>query len=127
MTPKQTVEAVFAAFGRGDIPFILGRIAPDAVWRQPATVPYGGDYRGPEGAGQFFSMLAETTETTMFEVDEIIEQGENVFSFGRHTGKGRATGRSATTRWAFRWKVRDGKVALYDGYVDSAAIAVALG
>ena len=127
MTPKQTVEAIFAAFGRGDIPLILGKVAPDCVWRQSKALPYGGEFRGPEGVGQFFTRLDAATETTMFEVDEIFEQGENVFSFGRHAGKGRKTGKTATTEWSFRWKVRDGKVVLYVGYTDSAEIIAALG
>jgi uncharacterized protein len=126
MTPKQTVEGIFAAFGRGDIPSILGKVAPDCVWRQSKALPYGGEFRGPEGVGQFFARLDAATETTMFEVDEIFEQGENVFAFGRHGGKGRKTGKTATTEWSFRWKVRDGKVVLYVGYTDSAEIVAAL-
>lgn len=90
------------------------------------SLPYGGEFRGPEGAGQFFTRLDAATETTMFEVNEIFEQGENVFSFGRHDGKGRKTGKIATTEWSFRWKVRDGKVVLYVGYTDSAEIIAVL-
>jgi uncharacterized protein len=127
MTPRQTVESIFAAFSRGDIPFILGRVAPDCVWRQSKRLPYGGEHRGPEGVAQFFTRLNEATETTLFEVDEIFEQGENVFAFGRHGGKGRKTGKIALTEWSFRWKIRDGKVVLYVGYTDSAEIAAALG
>ena len=42
MTPKQTIESVYDAFNRGDIPHIVGLVAPDAVWRQSKMVPWGG-------------------------------------------------------------------------------------
>ena len=75
---------------------------------------------------QFFTRLNETTETTLWEINEVFESGENVFAFGRHGGKGRRSGKNAVTDWGFRFKVRDGKVVSYTGYVDSAEIAAAL-
>ena len=77
MTPKETIEAIYAAFGRADIPFILSQVAPDAVWRQPG-VPWGGDYCGPAGAGEFFSKLNAVVNTTGFEVEEDLDVGNNV-------------------------------------------------
>jgi ketosteroid isomerase-like protein len=127
MTPKQTVEAVFAAFKRGDIPLILGKLSPDCAWSQSKTLPWGGAFRGPEGAGQFFAKLDAACETTLFEVDEIFESGENVFAVGRHGATGRRSGRSAVTDWAFHFKVYDGKVAYYVGYNDTSAINAMLG
>ena len=126
MTPKQTIETIFAAFGRGDIPGILAHIAPDCVWRQPKTVPWGGDHHGPEGAQNFFAKLNEVSETTHWEVNEVIEQGENVFAFGRHGAKGRKTGKTEVSEWAFRFKVKNGKVTYYSGYPDTAAIVAVL-
>src|SRR6185295_3614882 len=65
MSPKQTIETIFAAFGRGDIPGILAHVAPDCMWRQPKSLPWGGNHRGPEGAQTFFARLNEACETTL--------------------------------------------------------------
>src|SRR5262245_974494 len=70
MTPIQTIESLYAAFTRGDIPFILAQVAPGATWRQSKTLPWGGDYTGPEGAAEFFSKLAAEMETTDFRAHE---------------------------------------------------------
>ena len=126
MTPIQTIDAVYAAFKSGDIPAILAKVAPSASWRQPATLPWGGDHVGPEGAAAFFARLDEAMETVGFEVRENIAQGDEVVSFGTYTGKGRKSGRTATSEFVFRWRVADGKIVAYVGYNDTAALAAAL-
>lgn len=51
MTPKETVQAIYAAFQRGDIPFILDQLAPDVFWRNPPV-------------GAFFTKLNVVVEMT---------------------------------------------------------------
>jgi ketosteroid isomerase-like protein len=126
MTPKQTVESIYDAFGRGDIPYIVGLVAPNAVWRQSKWLPWGGDYKGPEGAGEFFKKLDAAAVTTGFTPRESIEVGNEVFSFGSYSGTIKSTGKSASMEWMFRWRVEGGKVTLYDAYVDSAAVTAAM-
>ena len=75
MTPNESIEAIYSGFNRGNIPFILDQLAIDVVWRQPASVPWGGEYNGPAGADAFFTKLDELVETTGFEVEENIEAG----------------------------------------------------
>jgi hypothetical protein len=124
MTPVQTVESIYEAFGRGDIPFILGQLDPNVVWRQPG-VPWGGDYRGPAGAAEFFTKLNAAVETTGFEVEENVDAGEQVVSFGYYSSRNRTTGKSSRARFVFRWALTDGKISLYDSVVDSAAVVAA--
>jgi uncharacterized protein len=122
MTPIQTIESVYDAFNRGDISFILAQVAPGATWRQSKTLPWGGDYTGPEGAAEFFLKLAAEMETTAFRAHENVEVGEEVFSFGYYEGKSLSTGKTAGAEWMFRWRVRDGKIVGYESYTDSAAL-----
>ena len=125
-TPTQIVNSIYAAFNRGEIPYILSLIAPDAPWRQPATLPWGGDYRGPQGAGDFFQNLDSTRETIAFEPQESIEHGDEVFSFGSYSGRSRKTGRTGTAEWMFRWRVRDEKILAWNSYIDTAALLAAI-
>ncbi|HVT12388.1 MAG TPA: hypothetical protein VHE55_08985 [Fimbriimonadaceae bacterium] len=43
-----TVPSMYAAFGRGDIPFIFDQLAPGAKWisNPDPIVPWGGDFTG---------------------------------------------------------------------------------
>jgi ketosteroid isomerase-like protein len=65
-------------------------------------------------------------ETVAFEPKESIESGDEVFSFGSYSGRSRKTGRTGTAEWMFRWSVRDGKVASWNSYIDTAALLEAI-
>ena len=125
MTPKETVEAMYAAFQRGDIPFILRQLAPDVFWRQPASVPWGGDSNGPAGVGGFFAKLNDVVETTGFEVEENIEAADQVVSYGYYSSRNRTTGKTSRARFVFRWQFQNGKVVRYEAVLDSAPIVAA--
>jgi ketosteroid isomerase-like protein len=125
-TPAQVVESVYAAFNRGDIGSIVSLVASNATWRQPATLPWGGDYTGPQGAADFFAKLAATMRTVAFEPRESVATGDEVFSFGDYEAVSLKTGKSARARWAFRWRVESGRIIAYDSYIDTAAIVAAL-
>jgi uncharacterized protein len=126
MTPKQTIDTLYDAFGRGDIPFIVDHFAPGASFHQPASVPWGGDYTGPEGAATFFQRLNEGVETTGFRVEESVEVGNQVFSIGVHDAIVRATRRPVSVRWMFHWRVEHGKVTSYEAFYDAAPVVAAL-
>lgn len=126
MTPKQIVESLYDAFTRGDIPFIVNHIAPGAGFHQPKSAPWGGDYLGPEGAADFFKRLDEGAQTTGFAVQESVDAGNQVFSFGTHDAIIRKTGKPVSVRWMFRWRIEQGKVAHYEAYYDAAPIVAAL-
>jgi len=56
-----TVQAIYEAFGRGDVPAILSRLANTVEWEYGATsveVPWLQARRGREGAAAFFASLA---------------------------------------------------------------------
>ncbi len=64
-------------------------------------------------------------ETTGFEVRENVVNGLEVYSFGRYEGRSRETGNGAAAEFMFRWRVDGGKVAMYDSYIDTAALLAA--
>ena len=125
MTPQETVEQIYVAFGRGDIPFIISQVATSCEWRQSASAPWGGDYRGPEGVATFFGKLNDLVETTGFEVDNNIASGPDVVSFGYYSSRNRATGKSSRARFVFHWHFDQGKVARYEAVLETAPIVAA--
>ena len=126
MTAIQAIEAVYDAFNRGDIQYIVYQVAPTAAWRQSKTLPWGGDYTGPSGVATFFNKLGAEMDTVAFNANENIQVGDEVFSFGSYEGKSRKTGQPGSANWMFRWRVKDGKIVLFDSYIDTAALVAAM-
>jgi uncharacterized protein len=62
MSNLATVHDIYDAFGKGDVPRILGHVSEDAVWEYGAgasDVPWLQPRRGRQGAAEFLSSLAE--------------------------------------------------------------------
>lgn len=72
---------------------------------------------------QFFQKIGESTEYPLFEVREYVAEGDRVVALGNFEARSKTTGRSASTDWSMIWVLRDGKVARFQAYVDTAAIA----
>jgi ketosteroid isomerase-like protein len=65
-TSQAAIKDIYDAFGRGDIPAILDKIAPDCRWEswennraQRQGVPTLQPRTGPAGVAQFFAAVAE--------------------------------------------------------------------
>src|SRR3954465_7598848 len=84
-------------------------------------LPWGGDYLGRQGAAEFFQKLDAIMETVSFELNENIEHGEEVLSFGTYAGRSRETGQIGSAEWMFRWRVQDGKIIAYESYTGRGA------
>lgn len=121
------IESVYAAFGRGDVPFILEQLTDDVDWRNSRSteIPYGGAYRGRDGVVGFFTRLGQAVEVTAFAPRRFIADGDDVFVVGDWAGKARATGKGFDGDWMMRFTVRDGRIAAFQAYEDTAALAPA--
>lgn len=96
MSNIQTVQRIYQAFGQGDVPTILGTLAPDVEWERWArvpAVPWLQPRRGPEGVAAFFGAVAEHLEFLDFQVTDLLDGGDVVVALitlrcrHRHTGQ----------------------------------------
>ena len=69
------------------------------------------------GAGEF----------ERFEPHECIAQGDRVVALGTERGRVRANGRMFDNDWALVFRVREGRVASFTSYEDTAALIKAFG
>jgi ketosteroid isomerase-like protein len=122
------IESLYAAFGRGDMRFILDHFAADIELNGPDApeLPYRGAYHGREGAQQYFERLLGALEITAFEPKNYVASGDDVMTTGLQSGKTRATGKSFRTPWAMHFVVKNGQVAYARVYEDSGVTAAAL-
>lgn len=121
----EIIQAIYAAFGRGDVEFILSQLTDDIRWTShfEPIVPWAGDFSGKHSVPLFFQAIFESVEVKAFEPTEWIAQGDTVVSLGRFACQVRTTGKTASTRWAFIWKIRDGKVYSYEQFHEPALAA----
>lgn len=114
----ELVRGAYEAFGRGDVPAVMGALAQDIDWNTPAVLPHGGRARGLEEVGQFFQNLGATWEGFGLELDDVVGSGDRVLAIGR--ARGRLEGRETGYGFVHCWTVRDGALARFDEYVDPA-------
>lgn len=117
------VAGVYAAFGRGDVPKVLGAMHPQIQWTETAGFKYGGIYRSPQAVLEnVFARIAVEFESFSVEVERLIDAGNVVVMQGHYGAKGKATGKSVRAAVAHILEISDGKIVRFDQYVDSATL-----
>jgi ketosteroid isomerase-like protein len=48
------INGAYEAFASGDVAAIMAIVEDGAEWVSTESLPQGGSFKGPEGAGQFF-------------------------------------------------------------------------
>jgi uncharacterized protein len=117
-------------FQRGDIPALLVELIDDrCTWIIPGPkdkLPWAGTFRGKQEIANFFAQVGENLEFSEFGPREMIEQGDTVVALGTLTGRAKRTGKTMKNEWAHVFKYRDGKVVLFQEYIDTAADVLAM-
>ncbi|HEV7691936.1 MAG TPA: nuclear transport factor 2 family protein [Hyphomonadaceae bacterium] len=99
------VEMVYIASGAGD----LGRaFHPDVVVHEPATLPYPGDWKGPDGVGALFHKMREVWSEMRVQDMQAVREGDRVYMAGTIHLTSRATGASAIQPFAEVLQFRNG-------------------
>ena len=127
----KVIQDAYAAFGRGDIPALLGYMTDDIHWK-PVTgaahsVPFSGERRGKAGVADFFKQVADSEDFEQFEPREFIAQGNTVVALGHYRAKAKATGRTVDSDFVMVFRLENGKVKAFQEFLDSAALNAAFG
>lgn len=83
MNPLATIQELYAAFARGDLPALLGRLSPDVEWRAnvdpalpgAARVPCYAPGRGREFVAGYFAKLGAGYEIHAFDLRSFLAGG----------------------------------------------------
>ncbi len=121
MNPNaETARALYAAFAAGDVPTVLGGMAPDIHWTEAAGGPYGGVSNGPmEVLSNVFMKLGTEWDGFSAVPHDFVSEGDVVVALGDYSGTFKATGKSFTAPFAHVWKFRDGKVMSFQQHTDT--------
>lgn len=126
----ERIRAVYDAFGRGDVPAVLGSFDPEIVWMEAENFKYAdrNPYRGPQAVAEgVFMRIAQDLDNFRVNVEEIIDGGDTVVALGRYTGSGKRTGQPLNAQFVHVWRLRDGKVVRFQQYADTAQLARVIG
>lgn len=127
MSNLNAVQKVYDAFAKGDIPSVLGFLAPNIEWTEAEGFPYGGTYHGPKGVleGVFMRLGSEWNGFAAVP-DEFIDAGDTVVALGKYSGTYKATSKSFQANFAHVWRVQNGKAVRFTQYVDTLLVHRAL-
>ena len=115
------VRGIYEAFGRGDLPAVLGAMADDIEWHEAEGMPYGGVYHGGEAVAQnVFGPITQDIPDFAVKPEEFIASGDAVAAVVRYTGTGKATGKQLNLPVVHVWDVRNDKIAQFRQFIDTA-------
>ena len=129
MTPEQNkkvVQDAFAAFGRGDIPALIGTLSDDVDWHGVIgvgpNVPQGGPRKGHKEVTKFFEQAGGTVDFKRFEPQKFVAEGDVVAVLGFYESVVKTTGKHFASDWVMVFTLSNGKIVKFREFSDSLGI-----
>ncbi len=124
------VKGIYTAFGKGDVPAVLGAFDPGIQWNEAENYVYadGNPYAGPQAvAAGVFQRIVSDVEGFTLTPEHFIDGGDTIVVEGRYTGTMKSTRKRVDAQFAHVWRLRDGKVIRFQQYTDTKQWAAAAG
>lgn len=120
---KLLVKEGYEKFQNRDIAGILELLADDIEWEGARSehIPFSGVYHGKQQAAQYFELMDQAQEPQRFEPQEFIAEGDKVVVTGQSEWIVKSSGQTYDNPWVHIFTLRDGKVARFQQFNDSAA------
>lgn len=131
MSGVKVISDLYEAFGRGDVPAVLGGMDPEIHWHEAEGNPYmpsGEAFVGPNAILEnLFMKLGEDWDDFTVHPETYHDAGDVVVVEGRYTGTHSGTGRALDSQVCHIWTLKNGKVSKFQQYVDTARLQYAMG
>jgi ketosteroid isomerase-like protein len=117
------VRRIYEAFAKGDVPTVLSLFDPKIEWWEAENFIYadGNPYIGPEAVlTGVFMKLGEEWEGFGVSPEGLLDAGDTVVSHGYYIGTYKRNGEKVRAQFAHFFSLRDGKVARFQQYADTA-------
>lgn len=130
MSSTDVVKALYAAFGSGDMPTVLGLLDPQILWCEAEGNPYnsGDAWVGPDAVVEnLFAKIGEDWAEFTVHPSLFHEAGSIVTVEGRYAAKHNGTGKEMDCQACHVWTVEDQKITKFQQYVDTAKLQEVMG
>ena len=129
-TKAEMADAITKLLGHRDSSRILPMLRQDFVLKIPATLPYGGEFTGPEAFAEFFARTpggAEVWESFDVRVDQVIESADYLVARLTNAAVLKATGKTVVFQNVWLFEVASGRLVSGQLYADTAAVGGSAG
>ena len=128
MTTFESVWAFYDAVARGDVDAVLDTLHADLSWTEAEGFPYySGTWHSPgEVVQKLLVPLSQDWDGFSAKPSGHLAQDDRIVVFGAYSGTAKKTGKTMRASFAHLWKVRDGKIASFTMYSDTALVQAAL-
>ena len=125
---RQLARRGYDMFMRGDIDGVIGLCADDIAWVSPKTegISFSGAFNGKAEVGRFFKLMSETIEFEHFEPQCFIADNDKVAVSGISRARVLENGAKCDDAWVHIFTMKNGQIARFEQYNNSAAFAAAL-
>jgi ketosteroid isomerase-like protein len=125
------LKNLYDAFGRGDVPAVLGVMSPDIKWHQAESNPYnpsGDAWVGPDAVlNNLFMKLGAEWDGFTVHPGTFHGAANSVIVEARYSGTYKATGKGMDIQVCHVWDVKDGKLTRFQQYIDTAKLRNTMG
>ncbi len=122
---KAVIEKWMGLLARGDMEAIVAMFSDDAVIDMPGSsdLPWAGRWQGSAKIDEYFKVMPAALEIREHEHKIWVAEGDRVAVTGLEAAASRISGKDYRAKWCWVFQVRDGKIALWDAYEDTEAMA----
>ncbi len=126
-THSDTITNLYAAFGRGDVPYVLATFAPNIRWTEAEGYPYAGTYIGADAVvNNVFMKLGSEWDGYTVAPQEFIANADTVVALGEYSGTYKATGKSFRAPFVHVWKFSADRIISFMQHTDTVVVQRAL-
>lgn len=127
-TNIQTVQQVYAVFGKQNVEGILNSFTDDVSWNDGGypDLPYAKIRNGKNEMMSFFIELGSTIAFTEFAPQEFYSDNDTVIVKGYFAGNAIDSGKSFESDWVHILKFRGDKIFSFQAFKDTAAMIAAI-
>lgn len=126
MSNVELVRHFYDLFKAGNKDY-LNLCSDDIEWNAMEGMPSGGRYVGkPAVFGRYFPNMLSNFAEFHAVPDEFIDAGRAVIVLGKYKGVAKNTGKKFEAPFAHVYKIKEGRIAAFRQYADTAKIQQAL-
>jgi ketosteroid isomerase-like protein len=131
MSPSQenlgSVQQLYAAFARREIPTMLGMLADDVEWGEPDNPhnPAGGTRRGHKGFLEWLAIGRDAEDILALDIHRMLADHDTVAVVGHMRCLAKQTGKTYESDFVHLVTLRSGKVLKFQEFFDTYAAAEA--